>query len=91
VSIVRIDVVSALPLVQVIIALDLPPGATVAQAVAVGCPQFDPAQHTVAIHGQAAALDTALREGDRVEVLRALRVDPKEARRRRQSRRGSAR
>jgi putative ubiquitin-RnfH superfamily antitoxin RatB of RatAB toxin-antitoxin module len=88
---VRVELVFALPLAQDIVALDLPQGASVAQAIAQGCPQFDPAQHAVAIHGQAATLETALREGDRVEVLRALRVDPKEARRRRQSRRGSAR
>jgi len=88
---VRIEIVFALPLAQEIAALDLPQGATVAQAIAQGCAQFDPARHAVAIRGQAATLETALREGDRVEVLRALQVDPKEARRRRQSRRGSAR
>lgn len=87
----RVEVVSALPLDQEIIALDLPQGSTIAQALALSRTPFDPAQHTVAIHGQAATLDTALRKGDRVEVLRGLQVDPKEARRRRQSRRGSAR
>ncbi len=34
-----------------------------------------------AIHGQRAALGDALRDGDRVEVLRGLQVDPKDARR----------
>ena len=35
----------------------------------------------VGIWGRKAALDTLLREGDRVECYRALKVDPKEARR----------
>ena len=35
------------------------------------------------IHGQRAERDTPLREGDRVELLRALVADPKDARRRR--------
>jgi len=35
------------------------------------------------IWGRVAALDTTLREGDRVEVTRSLLVDPKEARRQR--------
>lgn len=38
---------------------------------------------TVGVWGRRAALTDALREGDRVEVLRALRVDPKVARRER--------
>ncbi|MEO6364683.1 MAG: RnfH family protein [Luteimonas sp.] len=34
-----------------------------------------------AIHGQRAVLGQALRHGDRVELLRALQADPKDARR----------
>src|SRR5262245_2687908 len=40
------------------------------------------------IWGRAAALDTALRDGDRVELTRGLLVDPKEARRLRYRRDG---
>jgi len=40
------------------------------------------------IWGRAATLDTRLREGDRVELTRGLRVDPKEARRQRYRRDG---
>jgi putative ubiquitin-RnfH superfamily antitoxin RatB of RatAB toxin-antitoxin module len=36
-----------------------------------------------AIHGQAAARETPVREGDRVELLRPLVADPKERRRQR--------
>lgn len=48
---------------------------------------------TFAIWGHNQRLDTPLREGDRVEVLRGLEVDPKEARRlryKRQRQRGAA-
>jgi putative ubiquitin-RnfH superfamily antitoxin RatB of RatAB toxin-antitoxin module len=68
--------------------LDLPPGSRLADALrasgllerhGIGTPEgLD-----VGIWGRAAALDTALREADRVEVYRGLRVDPKEARRQR--------
>jgi uncharacterized protein len=40
------------------------------------------------IWGKTAALDTQLRDGDRVELTRGLRVDPKEARRQRYRRDG---
>ena len=39
-----------------------------------------------AVFGVKAALDKPLDEGDRVELLRPLQLDPKEARRRRASR-----
>jgi uncharacterized protein len=40
------------------------------------------------IWGKVAALDTPLRDGDRVELTRGLLVDPKEARRQRYKRDG---
>jgi len=43
------------------------------------------------IWGRAAALDARLRDGDRVELTRGLRVDPKEARRQRYKRDGARR
>ncbi len=41
----------------------------------------------VGIHGRRVTLDTPLADGDRVEIYRPLRVDPKEARRQRALRR----
>jgi len=41
----------------------------------------------VGIWGRTVALDAPLAEGDRVEIYRPLRMDPKEARRRRAQRR----
>lgn len=44
---------------------------------------------TVAVWGCSKALNTPLREGDRVELVRGLEVDPKEARRLRYKRQRS--
>ena len=64
------------------VVLDLPEGATVREALAAS--GFADAAHPgAAIHGVMATPDTVLNENDRVEVLRPLLIDPKEARRRR--------
>lgn len=62
--------------------LTLPPGATVADAVEAsgfGGPEIT----GYAVYGERAVDTTALRDGDRVELLRPLQVDPKQARRQR--------
>ena len=51
---------------------------------------LDLASLAFAIFGRRATPDTALDEGDRVELLRPLSVDPKEARRRRVAKKGGA-
>ena len=66
--------------------LSLPPGATLREAiVASGVlgrhAEIDLARHKVGVHGRLRSLDAALRDGDRVEIYRALAADPKEARR----------
>lgn len=70
------------------LALRLPAGATLEQALqacglATLCPELDLAQAPVGIWGRKAARDQVLRQRDRVEVYRPLRVDPKVARRER--------
>ena len=64
---------------------DLPAGSVLADAVrACGLPdRCDAALQSLSygIWGRARPLDTLFRAGDRVEVLRGLEVDPKEARR----------
>lgn len=75
-------------------ALELPPGATVAQAlrasgIADEFPSLDLAAATVGVWGRKARPDDVLREGDRIEVYRPLRVDPKVARRERFRTQGS--
>lgn len=74
--------------------LDLGEGATVGDALrasgvalALAAAELDSME--VAVWGRKAPLDQPLRSGDRVELLRALRVDPKVARRERFSKQGS--
>lgn len=68
--------------------LDLPAGATVADALAAAGVRV-PEGGEVGVWGRPASLAQALREGDRVEVCRPLLVDPKVARRERFRRQGS--
>lgn len=63
--------------------LTLPQGTTVAQAVQISALAGDalpPGWH-VGVWGRKSAPDALLRDGDRVEIYRPLKVDPKEARR----------
>lgn len=76
----RIEVVHALPGRQDQVALELEEGATVRMALAAA---GMPGGHAVGIHGRRTSLDTRLADGDRVEIYRPLRADPKETRRRR--------
>ncbi|MFC4274211.1 RnfH family protein [Achromobacter aloeverae] len=73
--------------------LTLPPGASVAQALAASgygeaFPDQDPWAHGVGIHGHAVRADDILRDGDRIEIYRPLTFDPMESRRRRAAHRG---
>ncbi len=70
------------------LALELPTGATALDAIrASGLLDreagIDISTQPVGIWGRVAALDSALAEGDRVEICRPLTINPKEARRRR--------
>ncbi|SRR5258706_14333098 len=70
------------------VTLRLPAGATVHDALrASGLLErhadIDLAAQKVGVWGKVRALDAPLRDGDRVEVYRPLKVDPKEARRQR--------
>jgi uncharacterized protein len=68
--------------------LELPQGAIVKDAVqasgiAAQFPQLDPGEIAVGIWGRESRLDEVLRDRDRVEIYRPLKVDPKVARRER--------
>ena len=69
--------------------LEVEEGATLASALR-GCADFSQPLDDlrVGIWGRVRPLDTPLRERDRIEVYRALTVDPMEARRLRYARRG---
>lgn len=84
----RVEVVYATPTRQEVIGLAVRPGATVGQVIRESgvlgrFPEIDLACNRVGIFGELAALDDAVRDGDRVEIYRPLAADPKEARRRR--------
>jgi uncharacterized protein len=66
------------------IELELPPGACVADALQAAGMEFDQ-KLACAVFGVNASAGTLLHEGDRIELLRPLVADPKDARRRRAS------
>jgi hypothetical protein len=83
---IHVEVVYALRDEQVLIALDLPEGATVRQAIEESgllqrFPDIDPARMSTGIFGRLTTNDARLEDGDRVEIYRPLAVDPKNARR----------
>jgi len=61
--------------------VDLENGATIADALAIAGWALDGEHVGLAVFGRAAAPDTCLLDGDRVELLRRLERDPKQARR----------
>ncbi len=83
---IRVEVVQALPRVCHRVELELADGATAAEAVraALARDDFgacDPDASKLAVFGRVVEPTRALRDGDRVECLRDLVVDPKERRR----------
>jgi putative ubiquitin-RnfH superfamily antitoxin RatB of RatAB toxin-antitoxin module len=79
---IRVEILRAWPHRHESRWLELSDGASVADALAAsGWNDADCAG--LAVFGGRAAPNRPLRDGDRVEVLRALQADPKDARRRR--------
>ncbi|WP_082065112.1 RnfH family protein [Xanthomonas sp. MUS 060] len=79
----QIEVVLAWPERFVSQTLQLHDGATVADALALAALAEATPDMPCAIYGELAAPNRVLQDGDRVELLRPLLVDPKDARRRR--------
>lgn len=85
---IRVEVAYALQTEQVVLPVRLPEGATIAEAIERSGmlqkhPEIDPGKATVGVYGKLVRFDTRLRDGDRVEIYRPLKADPKEARRKR--------
>lgn len=83
---IRVEVVYALPDRQRLVALEVPRGCTAREAVERSglqheFPEIDPADSALGIFGRRCAPDQRLRGGDRVEIYRPLKADPKEVRR----------
>jgi hypothetical protein len=84
----RVEVVYALANAQDIVVLDLAEGVVARQAVAASGmverhPELAAEDWRLGIFGRQVLPETLLRDGDRVDILRPLPIDPKEARRRR--------
>lgn len=90
----RVEVVYALAHDQRLVAVDIDPGATVADAVAASgladaFPEIDAAAGPFGVFGEHCSPGRVLEAGDRVEIYRPLAVSPREARRlRARARRG---
>jgi putative ubiquitin-RnfH superfamily antitoxin RatB of RatAB toxin-antitoxin module len=83
----RVTVAWASPRAQGLTTVELPPGATVADAVAaaraIERSGVEPALVGYAIFGQTARPGTPVADGDRVEITRPLVAEPRTARRER--------
>jgi hypothetical protein len=84
----QVDVVYALPERQEVVAVSLPAGSTLGQAIeASGLltrhPEIDLAKNKLGVFAKLAKPDTVLRDRDRVEIYRPLIADPKQVRKQR--------
>jgi uncharacterized protein len=87
-AMLSIEVCYAHPGEETLLAIELPEGATVRQALEASgilerFPQINLAQQKVGVFGKLKPLDAVLADHDRVEIYRPLLVDPKAARQRR--------
>ena len=83
---ISVEVVLALPESQLLLTVSLPSGASAADAlrqcgIHERLPDFDPQETPVGVWGQVVDYNHRLKDGDRVEVYRQLKIDPREARR----------
>lgn len=82
----QVEVVAALPERQLVLNLELPPGATLREAIAAAhlerhLPELEIDLERVGVFGRLCDPDRILKDGDRVEIYRPLKADPKEVRR----------
>ncbi len=82
----KVEVVYATPEEQKVVELVLDAQSTVGDAISASglyerYPSIEAGVTPVGIYGERVHYDTALAEGDRVEIYRPLEVDPMEARR----------
>lgn len=85
---INIEVVYALPHEQILLQLQMPQHATVAEAIKLSGvlekhPEIDLGKNKLGIFGKLTRTDAVLRDKDRIEVYRPLLADPKEVRRKR--------
>ncbi|HKO87374.1 MAG TPA: RnfH family protein [Burkholderiales bacterium] len=83
---IKVEVVYAEPLRQLLYSVEVLEGSTIAEAIQVSglvrdFPALDLTQCRVGIHARLANVGAVVEDGDRVEIYRPLSADPKEARR----------
>lgn len=88
---IRVEVAVAWPELQVLIPMELPSGATVGEAIKRSglrerFPELEIRDDRVGVFAEKRALTDSLRDGDRVEIYRPLKIDPRTARRLKASR-----
>ena len=81
------------PHVQDVVPVEVPAGSTLGDALAasrlVETYGLDLAQLSYAVAGKRRRIDSVVHDGERIDLLRPLIADPKEARRRRAERQGA--
>lgn len=87
-AVITVEVAYARPDRQEILSLTVPPGTKAIDAVFRSgilevFPEIEPGRNRLGVFGKLVKDDTPLREGDRVEIYRPLKADPKEVRRQR--------
>lgn len=92
---IRVEVAYAREEDQALLTVQGPPGLTIADAIersgmAERFPEIDLGVNKVGVFGKVATLDTALADGDRVEIYPPLIADPKQARKARAAKAGGA-
>ena len=78
---IRVELLRAWPQRHRLASVELPDGANVAEALEAGGWRLDAEFVGLAVFGQAATMAARLHDGDRIELLRGLQLDPKQARR----------
>lgn len=87
-NVITVEVIHALPQQQFLKSLSLVQGSTVIDAIHLSgvmttFPEIDLEKNKLGIFGRFVKPDTVLKNRDRVEIYRPLKIDPKEARRKR--------
>ena len=85
-KLIHLEVVYGTPIQQLLVAVSVPGGTTCAQAIAVsGVSDRFPGENLkslpIAIWGKVVCSDQQPKDRDRIEILRPLTIDPREARR----------
>jgi len=85
---INIEIIYATAAQSYLLSVAVPVGSTIAQGIEASgileqCSDIDLTQNKVGIFSKLKSPDDLLKEGDRIEIYRPLKIDPMEARRRR--------